>query len=119
MYMVSKCWGVEQIPFMIVNDNEPVGNPTADAYAVKDGDNIVIAIATDPENAPAKAIALKADVDGNNATITATEWVLDFNLYLFNKSVCQCRGFDAETGASLVPPMPTAKPLLPFRQAVK
>ena len=102
MYMVSKCWGVEQIPFMIVNDNEPVGNPTADAYAVKDGDNIVIAIATDPENAPAKAIALKADVDGNNATITATEWVLDFMTFTYSTNpYANAEVFDAETGASL------------------
>ena len=49
-----------------------------------------------------KAIALKADVDGNNATITATVLVLVFMSFTYSTNpYANAEVFDAETGASL------------------
>lgn len=105
MFLISKCWGVDGTPYVIVND-KPIGadagDPTVDQYPVKDGDNIVVAISSDPMNKPAKAVALTASVSGDSATITATNWELDFMTFTYQSSpLANAKVIDPVSGDSL------------------
>jgi hypothetical protein len=104
MFLITKCWGVTATPFVIVNGG-PLGstaNPdTADIAPVRNGDNIIISTSSDP-NVPALAIALSVDVADGSATVTATNWVLDFTTFTYQSSpFADAEVTDPATGASL------------------
>jgi hypothetical protein len=104
MFLVNKLWGVDGVPFVIVNA-APVGanpgDPTVDAYPVKNGDNVILSISSDPMT-PAPAVALTVDVEGDSATITATNWILDFMTFSYSSQpFAGADVIDPATGASL------------------
>lgn len=104
MYLITQFWGVAGTPYVIVN-GAPVGSsmtdPTVDSYPVKNGDNIVISISSDP-TVPAQAIALTVSVDGDFATVTATNWALDFTTFAYTSSpLAGAAVIDPATGTAL------------------
>lgn len=104
MFLISKAWGVNTTPFVILN-GAPLGAPenpgTADTTAVKGGDNIIMSLSSDPM-VPARAVALKVSVSGNSATVTATEWILDFTTFTYSSTpLANAQVTDPETGEVL------------------
>ena len=86
MFMISKVWGVAQIPFVILNSG-PLGSPsnpgTADVTPVKDGDNLIISVSSNPA-VPAEAISLTVSVADGEANVTATNWILDIMTFSYS-----------------------------------
>ncbi len=104
MFLITKCWGVTATPYVIVNGG-PLGstaNPdTADKAPVRNGDNIIISTSSDT-NVPALAIALSVELADGSATVTATNWVLDFSTFTYKSSpFADAEVTDPATGASL------------------
>jgi hypothetical protein len=103
MFMITKCWGISTTPYVILND-VPVGSKaspaSADTSPVKAGDNIVIAMSSDPVK-PAVAVAMTASVSGSSATITATSWSLDFTTFTYDTKPLSGASVVDDTGASL------------------
>jgi hypothetical protein len=104
MFLITKCWGVAATPFVIVNDG-PLGstaNPdTADKAAVNNGDNVIIATSSNAD-VPAVAVSLAVENGEGTATITATNWVLDFTTFTYNTSpFADAEVTDPATGTSL------------------
>ena len=104
MFLITKAWGVNTTPFVILN-GAPLGAPenpgTADITAVKGGDNIIMSLSSDPA-VPAQAVALTVSVSGDSATVTATEWILDFTTFSYSSApLANAEVIDPETGASL------------------
>lgn len=96
MYMISKVWGVSTTPYVIVNGG-PIGadfsKPTgADTYTVSAGDNIIINV----PDASSKVVSLTVSVEGGNATVTATEWEMDFTTFQYSSK--------PHSGAAIVNP---------------
>ena len=86
MFMISKVWGVAQIPFVILNSG-PLGSPsnpgTADVTPVKGGDNLIISVSSNPA-VPAEAISLTVSVADGEANVTATNWILDIMTFSYS-----------------------------------
>lgn len=104
MFMISKFWGVNATPYVIVN-SAPLGsadNPlTADTAPIKSGDNIVASLSSDPMMIP-KSIALTASVSNDMATVTATSWTLDFTTFSYSSvPLSGAAAVDPVTGAAL------------------
>lgn len=105
MFMISSVWGVSSTPYVIVN-NAPLGSDpakpsTADAFTVSAGDNIIVAIGSDPA-APVMPVSLTADVADGSAALKATLWTLDFTTFAYTASpFAGARVTDAATGAEL------------------
>lgn len=106
MFLITQCWGVSGTPFVIINGaplgaGENASYLTADTAPVKAGDNIVLSISSDPMT-PSRAIALTASVSGTSATVSATEWVLDFTTFQYTSSpVASAKVVDPVSGTSL------------------
>lgn len=106
MFLISQAWGISGTPFVIVNA-APLGAvpgvpATVDAVPVADGYNIIIAVSSNPQEAPAQPVSLTATVSGGNATLTATSWVLDMATFTYSSSpLADAAVIDPETGASL------------------
>jgi hypothetical protein len=103
MYLISKCWGVQGVPFVIIND-APLGATapqTVDTTPVKANDNIVISTSNDAMNNPAKPVALTATVSGDSATVTAVLWTLDFTTFTYSHAPLANANVIDSKGASL------------------
>jgi hypothetical protein len=106
MYLVTKCWGVQATPFVILND-APLGvnpsiPPTVDAAPVAANDNIIICISSDAMSKPAKPVSLRATVSGDSATVTATLWEFDFMTFMYIPApLADANVVDPTTGESL------------------
>ncbi|NLM51614.1 MAG: hypothetical protein GX197_02165 [Firmicutes bacterium] len=104
MFMISKVWGVNQVPFVILNSG-PLGsaaNPgTADVTPVKDGDNLIISVSSNPA-VPAQAVSLTVSVTEGEATVTATNWLLDFMTFSYSSApLANAEVIDVITGEVL------------------
>lgn len=105
MFLINTCWGVAATPFVLINGT-PTGAAglagTADTIVVHDGDNIVVSTSTDSQNNPAMALGLTAEVKDGSATLTATNWVLDFTTFTYsNTPLADADVVDPTTGTSL------------------
>ncbi len=89
MYLITKCWGIQATPFVILN-GAPLGAdptkvpPTADAAPVAANDNIIICTSSDAMNKPATPVSLTSTLSGDSATLTATSWTLDFTTFTYS-----------------------------------
>lgn len=104
MFLISKAWGVNVTPFVILN-GAPLGAPenpgTADVTKVKPGDNLIMSLSSDPM-VPAKAVALKVSISGDAATVTAIEWILDFTTFTYSSApFANAEVINPETGEVL------------------
>jgi hypothetical protein len=97
MFLITKCWGVEAIPYLITN-GVPLGADAGDLVAnekvVKDGDNILICTGAD-----ATPVGLTATVSGNTATITVMSWSLSQSFTYSSAVVPKAKLTDPATGA--------------------
>ena len=104
MYLISKCWGVQGVPFVIIND-APLGATapqTVDTTPVAANDNLIICTSSDPMNKPATPVSLKATLSGDSATLTATSWTLDFTTFTYSHVLlANAKVVDPTTSASL------------------
>jgi LPXTG-motif cell wall-anchored protein len=105
MFLITKCWGVAATPYVMINGaplgSDPANPATADVAAVKAGDNIAIVLSSDAATTP-KVVGLTATVAGGSATLTATEWVLDFTTFAYKSSaLANAKVVDPTTGTSL------------------
>ncbi len=104
MYLISKCWGIQGVPFVIIND-APLGATapqTVDTTPVAANDNIIICASSDPMNKPATPVSLKATLSGDSATLTATSWTLDFMTFTYSHAPLKNANVtDPITGAAL------------------
>jgi hypothetical protein len=87
IYLITKVWGINITPDIVIN-NTPMGAEepylgSVDEHQVKNGDNIIIAIDSDPNKIPT-IISMAASVSGNSANITATEWTLSMISFEFS-----------------------------------
>jgi hypothetical protein len=100
MYLVTKCWGVDGTPYII--RNKATLAAAADAEFVGLGDNIIVSIASDPD-VPARAVSMTSIDNGNGtATVTATEWIMDFATFTYTSSPLSGGNLvDPKTGKSL------------------
>ncbi|NLP36569.1 MAG: hypothetical protein GX357_02825 [Firmicutes bacterium] len=104
MFLISKAWGINATPFVILND-APLGAPsnpgTADVTPIKAGDNIIMSVSSDP-TVPALAISLTALVEDDTVTVRATNWVLDFTTFTYSSvPFANAEVIDPDTGTSL------------------
>jgi hypothetical protein len=84
MFMISKFWGIETIPYVILND-APLGGGknaslTADTAVIKDGDNIIVTLGTP---APSMIASMTSAADDDKTTLTLTSWRLDFTTFTY------------------------------------
>jgi len=104
MFLISKCWGIQGVPFVIIND-APLGATapqTVDTTPVIANDNIIICASSDPMNKPATPVSLAATLSGDSATLTATSWTLDFMTFTYSHvPLANAIVIDPTTGASL------------------
>lgn len=88
MFMINTIWGVVNTPYVILNSaplatGENSMKTSADTAPISNGDNIII-IQDTTYTVP--VVSLTAQADGDNVTLTATRWVLDFNTFTYNGS---------------------------------
>jgi hypothetical protein len=90
MFLISKCWGIQTTPYVIVNgapfNAPPNGLLTAETAPVATNDNIIICTGTDMVNNPAQPVSLKSTLSGDSATVTATLWTLDFTTFQYSSA---------------------------------
>ncbi len=106
MYLITRCWGIDGTPFVIVNDAPLGATPgvpaTADAAPVAPNDNIIICISSDPMNKPATPVSLTATLSGDSATVKATAWTLDLTTFMYTSApFAGANVIDPVTGTSL------------------
>jgi len=102
MYMVNKCWGVAQIPFIILNDhpNSEKAFEAVNTVKVVANDNIIICTAA--AQGAATPVSLKATLSGDSATLTATSWTMSLATYTYTSApLANANVVDPVTGASL------------------
>jgi hypothetical protein len=102
MYLVNKCWGVVQIPFIILNDH-PNSETTFEAVntiPVAANDNIILC--TSNTQGAATPISLRATLSDDTATVTATAWTLNMATFQYTSApLAEANVIDPVTGASL------------------
>lgn len=88
IYLMTKVWGIESSPYVIVN-NYPIGaDPdapaSADSYVVASGDNIIVSLSAANNSFP--VISLAANIQGNNVTITASKWSISMTTFMYEST---------------------------------
>jgi hypothetical protein len=106
MYLISKCWGVQATPYVLVNgapfNAPPNGLLTAETAPVVANDNIIICTSSDPMNKPATPVALTSTLSGDSATVTAISWTLDFTTFQYSQApLANAKVIDPTTSKSL------------------
>lgn len=104
MYLVNKCWGIQNVPFLIINDaplGAVAGAPnTVNLAFVAANDNIIICTASTA--GAATPISLKATVSGDSVTVTATSWTLNMATFQYTHApLVGAEVIDPVSGASL------------------
>ncbi len=91
IYMIRRCWGVDAIPYVILN-GAPLGagentEVSANAAPITDGDNIIVSLARPAPPAPAPSVvSLTAKISGGSATLTAISWTLNTTSFTYTSS---------------------------------
>jgi hypothetical protein len=103
VFIVNTCWGIKQIPFIILNDS-PVPGPTVttfdDVTPVAANDNIIICTAS--TQGAATPVSLTATISGNSVTLTATSWIFNPSNFTYTSApLAKANVIDPTTGASL------------------
>ena len=106
MFLITKCWGIQATPYVIVNGAPLGANPavpaTVDIAPVAANDNIIICTSSDMMSRPAQPVSLTATLSGDAATVTATAWTLDFSTFSYTSApLANANVVDPATGASL------------------
>lgn len=84
MYMVNKCWGIAQIPFIIVNDH-PNSEKTFEAVnTVKVAPNDNIILCTSSVQGGATPVSVRATRSGDSVTLTVTSWILNLSNFTYS-----------------------------------
>jgi hypothetical protein len=102
MYMVNKCWGVAQVPFIILNDhpNSEKGFEAVNTIKIAANDNIILCTAN--TQGAATPVSLTATVSGDSTTVKATAWTLNMSTFTYTSApLANANVIDPETGASL------------------
>jgi hypothetical protein len=102
MYMVNKCWGIAQIPFIIVNDhpNSETTFQAVNTVKVAANDNIIICTAS--TQGAATPVSLTATISGDSVTLTATSWTMSLTTYTYSHApLANANVIDPITGAAL------------------
>jgi len=102
MFMINTIWGVANTPYVILNSaplatGENAQKTSADTAPIVNGDNIIIIQDT---TYMVPVVSLTAQAEGDNVTLTATKWALDFNTFQYNGTPYVGEIVDA-SGASL------------------
>ncbi|MBN1177206.1 MAG: hypothetical protein JXA51_05960 [Dehalococcoidales bacterium] len=106
MFLITKCWGIQATPYVIVNGAPLGANPavpaTVDVAPVAANDNIIICTSNDMMGKPAQPVSLTVTLSGDSATVTATAWTLDFSTFSYSSApLANANVVDPATGASL------------------
>lgn len=97
MYLISKCWGVSNTPYVIVNDATLTA--TVNTVTLTANDNIIVC--TGADTTKIDPVSLKATVSGDSVTVTATSWHLDFTTFSYShKALANADVLDSK-GATL------------------
>jgi hypothetical protein len=103
VFIVNKCWGIQQIPFIILNDSPAPGPKITtfiDATPVVANDNIIICTAS--TQGDATPVSLTATLAGDSATVTATSWIFNPSNFTYTSApLANANVIDPTTGASL------------------
>ena len=105
MFMISKAWGIQGTPYVLLN-GEPLGyNPavpaTADAAPVASGDSILLNASSNPM-APSPVVSMTVYTDAAGMTVTAKLWTLDFMTFTYSSApYADAAVMDPATGAAL------------------
>jgi len=103
VFLINTCWGIKQIPFIILNDTPAPGpkiTTFADVTPVAVNDNIIICTAT--TQGAATPVSLTATISGNSATLTATSWIFNASNFTYTSApLANANVIDPTTGASL------------------
>ena len=102
MFMINTIWGVSNTPYVILNSaplatGENAMKTSADTAPIVNGDNIIIIQDT---TYMVPVVSLIAQPEGDNVTLTATQWALDFTTFQYNGAPYVGEIVDA-SGASL------------------
>jgi hypothetical protein len=103
IYLISKCWGIQQTPFVILNGS-PAPGPTittfVDATPVAANDNIIICTAS--TQGAATPVSLTATVSDGSVTLTAILWTLNMSTFQYtSEPFANGNVIDPVTGESL------------------
>ncbi len=103
IFLITKCWGVAQTPFIILNDTPAPGpkiTTFVNATPVAENDNIIICTANTAGAATPKS--LKATVSGDSVTLTATSWIFNSSTFTYTSAPLKnANVIDPITGAFL------------------
>ncbi len=104
IYLISKCWGVAQTPFVLLNDTPapgPVITTFVDATPVAENDNIIIC--TSNTQGEANPVTLRATLaDDGTAAVTATNWIFNTMSFTYtSEPLADTNIIDPTTGTSL------------------
>jgi hypothetical protein len=103
VFIINKCWGINQIPFIILNDSPAPGPKITtfiDATPVVANDNIIICTAS--TQGAATPVSLTATLSGDSATVTATSWIFNPSNFTYTSApLANANVIDPATGASL------------------
>ncbi len=104
VYLVNKCWGIQQVPFVILNGAplgaDPAIPPFVNAAPVAANDNIIICTAS--TQGAATPVSLTATISGDSATVTATAWTLNLATFTYTSAPLKnANVVDPITGESL------------------
>ncbi len=100
-YIINKCWGVENIPCIIINEhpNSEKVFQAVNAVKVKANDNIIIStVNSGGTNTP---VSLKAVVSSGKVTITAKIWTMNPADYTWSSKIHANANVLDSKGASL------------------
>jgi hypothetical protein len=101
MYMVNKCWGIAQVPYIILNDTPNSAGGVFEAVntvKVKANDNVILCQYTTPTP---KSVSLKATISGGKVTVTATDWEFSTSTYTYSHAALKNAKVLDSKGASL------------------
>jgi hypothetical protein len=100
IYLITKCWGIKQTPFVLLNDTPapgPVITTFVDTTPVAANDNVIIC--TSNTQGAAKPVSLKATLSGDSVTLTATSWIFNSSTYTYTSApLADAVVFDPATG---------------------
>jgi hypothetical protein len=103
VYLITQCWGVNQTPFVILNDSPAPGPKVTtfvDTTPVVANDNIIICTAN--TQGAATPVSLTATLSGDAATLTAIAWTLNMSTFQYTSApFANANVIDPTTGASL------------------
>ena len=89
MFLISRAWGVDATPYVMLNGEplgaDPMKPATANTAPVANGDSIIMSTSSNAM-VPAPVVSMTASLADGEATVTALAWTLDFMSFTYSST---------------------------------